>query len=94
MKDGEGRFVGRQELLAKAREAIDSTDPPPLLCIYGSTEIGKSRLRFERIAEQAAERGCLAAFVDLEEHPACHLSMKSVEEPFRKPLTGAASCQG
>ena len=41
VKDGEGRFVGRQELLAKAREAIDSTDPPPLLCIYGSTEIGK-----------------------------------------------------
>jgi tetratricopeptide (TPR) repeat protein len=65
MLQGEGPFLGREALLKAASETIGAGGPT-LLCLFGPSEIGKSRL-LERIGEEAAELGLLTAFVDLEE---------------------------
>lgn len=85
MRSGEAQFVGRADVLRAARELIDAAGQPPLLCIHGSTEIGKSRT-LERIATEASERKHIAVYVDLEERRAPEEVSSAIRSYLKKPL--------
>jgi|GEM_PF-6710817 len=85
MRSGEAQFVGREDVLQDARELIDAPGPSPLLCIHGSTEIGKSRT-LERIATEASERRHITVYVDLEKRRAPEEVSGAIRSCLKKPL--------